>query len=373
MAHLAFLVTEDWFFASHFLPMLESARGAGFTVSVIAREREHREIIEAAGATFVPFEAERGTLNPFAILATLWRLHRILRAIKPDILHCIALRAIVMGGLAARLCGIRRCLYAVTGLGWLVVSPKPAARRALASLAFLVRHVLLRPDCHVLVENSDDAARLGIPAQQVTQLGGAGVSPEAFAVTPLPPCPPLKVALVSRMVWSKGVDDAVEALRLARLQGVDVRLDLYGDPDPSNPAGLDRSLLEHWSRREGVTWHGHVRDVIPVWQEHHLCLFPSRGGEGLPRTLLEAAACGRAILTTDVPGCRDFVREGIEGHILPKDDPLAISRCLIALARDPSSLDAMGWNARRRLKDGFTTAHINEIMIQLYNPMKALI
>jgi glycosyltransferase involved in cell wall biosynthesis len=290
-------VTEDWFFASHFLPMARAAREMGLEVVVVTRVREHRSAIEQAGARVVPLEAERRSLNPMAAGYAAGRLAAILRAEKPDIVHCIALRAILVGG--------------------------------------------------------------------------AGVDPEALRPAPLPPQPPLKVALVARMLWSKGIDIAVEATRLARARGSAVELSLYGVPDPSNPKAIPEQTLREWSTEPGVTWHRATRDVAAVWRAHHVCCLPSRGGEGLPRTLLEGAACGRTIVTTDVPGCRALVRDGIEGLLVPADDPAALADAFARLAQDPALVLRMGEAARARVLDSFTERHVMDAVKRLYAGMLA--
>jgi glycosyltransferase involved in cell wall biosynthesis len=221
---------------------------------------------------------------------------------------------------------------------------------------------------HYLFENPDDPALLGLdPANpRVTLVGGAGIDPEGLSPRPLPPHPPLKVAVVARMLWSKGIDLAVEAVRLARSRGELVELSLYGAPDPSNPKAIPESTLKEWSGEPGIAWHGQTADIAAVWREHHLCCLPSRGGEGLPRSLLEAAACGRAILTSDVPGCRTLVRDGIEGRLVPPNDAAALADGLTALARDPALVARMGGAARARVLDGFTERDVMDGVKRLY-------
>jgi glycosyltransferase involved in cell wall biosynthesis len=179
----------------------------------------------------------------------------------------------------------------------------------------------------------------------------------------------LKVALVARMLWSKGVDTLVEAVRIARAQGAPVELSLYGAPDPSNPRAIPEATLRDWSAREGVAWHGPTRDVAGVWRDHHVACLPSRGGEGLPRTLLEAASCGRAVLATDVPGCRDFVRDGVEGLVTPPDDPAALADALARLAAAPDLVARMGEAARARVLSGYTERAVMEAVKALYAGM----
>ncbi len=200
-------------------------------------------------------------------------------------------------------------------------------------------------------------------------IGGAGVDPAAYRPQPLPPMPPLRVALVARMLWSKGIDVAVEAVRLARTQRAPVELDLYGAPDPSNRRAIAEATLRDWSR-DGVAWHGPTTDVAAVWASHHVACLPSRGGEGLPRTLLEAAACGRALVASDVPGCRSLVRDGVEGLLVPADDAPALAQALVRLSRDPALVAGLGTAARARIEaGGFTEAAVTEAVCALWRDL----
>ena len=371
---LAFVVTEDWFFVSHFLPMARAARELGMEVDVVTRVRDHAGAIEATGARVVPLEAERRSLNPWAAGDAAGRLAAILRARRPDIVHCIALRSIVVGGAAAAMARIDRRVYALTGLGYLGARPDLVGRGARLALRSLIRGPLQSSGTRFLFENEDDPRLLGLDPndRRVWLVGGAGIDPEHFAPTPLPPLPPLpplKVAIVARMLWSKGIDVAVDAVRRARAAGAAVELSLYGSPDPSNPRALSQAQLEEWSREPGIAWHGPTRDAAAVWREQHVCCLPSRGGEGLPRTLLEGAACGRAVVTTDVPGCRRLVRDGVEGRIVPPDDAVALADALSALAADPAELARMGHGARSRVLDGFTERAVMRQVETLYRDM----
>jgi glycosyltransferase involved in cell wall biosynthesis len=371
MKKLIFIATEDWFFASHFLPMLRAAREAGFAPAVICRVREHRAAIEAEGARVIPFEADRGRREAGQALATISGLARILRAEKPEIVHLIALWPIVLGGLAARLAGIRRRIHAVTGLGFLGASNSPAAWASRLGMRLLLRGPLDGGNVRFLLENPDDARLLGFASsgERVVIVGGAGVDPDIYAPSAMPTLPPLKIAVVARMLWSKGIDVAVEAARRARAEGAPVELDLYGEPDPTNPKAISRDELEKWSREPGISWRGRTLDAPAVWREHHVCCLPSRGGEGLPRTLLEGASSGRAILTSDVSGCRALVRDGIEGLLVPPNDAVALGRAMVALARDPERVQRLGKAARERVLQGFTERHVIDAVASLYREL----
>ncbi|TCR67016.1 glycosyltransferase family 4 protein [Bosea sp. BK604] len=369
---LLFVATEDWFFASHFLPMARAAREMDFDVAVIARERQHRRVIEAAGARLIALEAERRSLSPKALFHQVRALKRLIEAERPDILHCIALKPIALAGLAGKLAGIDRRVYALTGLGFLGARQDKAAAAARFAAKLWLREAIDGPQVRFLFENPDDPVMLGLDPQdkaKVALVGGAGVDPLVLMPEPMPPAPPLKVALVARMLWSKGVDLAVEAVRLARVQGAKVELTIHGAPDPSNPKAIPEATLRDWAARPGITWAGPTRNIEGVWRAHHLCCLPSRGGEGLPRTILEAASSGRAILTTDVPGCRSFVREGQDGMVVPPDDPAALAKALVVLAGAPGLVERMGQSARNRLLDGHTERDVMDAVKALYRSL----
>jgi glycosyltransferase involved in cell wall biosynthesis len=366
---LLFVATEDWFFASHFLPMVRAARELDFDVAVIARERQHRRQIEAAGAKLIALEAERRSLDPRALYRQIGALKRLIAVERPDILHCIALKPIALAGLAGKLAGVERRVYALTGLGFLGAKQGVIAGVARFFVTLWLREAIDGPRVRFLFENPDDPVTLGLDpldAGKVALVGGAGVDPLLLMPEPMPPAPPLKVALVARMLWSKGVDLAVEAVRLAREQGARVELTIHGAPDPSNPKAIPETTLREWASRPGVSWAGPTRDVEAVWRGHHLCILPSRGGEGLPRSILEAAACGRPILTTNVPGCRSFVRDGQDGMVVPAEDVAALAKALLAFAAAPALTERMGTSARARLIDGHTERDVMNAVKGLY-------
>ena len=366
---LVFVVTEDWFFASHFLPMARAARELGLEVAVVARLREHAAAIETAGARTIPLEADRASLNPLSAGYAAGQVAAILRRERADLVHCIALRGILVGGAAAGMAGVSRRIYALTGSGLVGARTDLVGRGARAAARALIRGPLETGRTRYLFENPDDPRLLGLDPKEdrVTVVGGAGVDPDAFSPEPLPPPAPLKVALVARMLWSKGIDLAVEAVRLARATGAPVELSLVGTPDPANRRAVPEAALRAWGAEPGISWCGPTRDVVAIWRDHHLCCLPSRGGEGLPRALLEAAACGRALLTTDVPGCRALVRDGVEGLVVPRDDARALAAALVRLAGDESTVARMGADARRRiLAGGFTERAVMDAVKRLY-------
>ncbi|PSC05917.1 glycosyltransferase family 1 protein [Alsobacter soli] len=365
---LLYVATEDWFFCSHFLPMARAARDAGFEVVVACRVRDHGEAIEREGFRPVAVDAERRDRGP----ADVWRYVRmlagLLRRERPDIVHLLAMQPVILGGIAARLAGVPRRVCAVTGLGPVGGSPSPKWRAVRAAIRALFAGPIGGRGSIFLFENRDDPPALGLdPADpdEVAVVNGAGIDPAAFPAAPMPPCPPLRVATVARMLWTKGVDTAVEAVRLARAGGVDVELSLYGAPDPSNATTIDEATLREWSARPGVRWQGPTRDVAGVWRDHHAAVLPSHG-EGMPRSLIEAACCGRPLLATDVSGCRSLVRDGHNGFLTPLGDAAALADRFARLARDPALLARLGEAARADILAGYTEHHVASTVLAVY-------
>jgi len=368
MPKLLYLITEDWFFVSHFLPMARTAQAAGFEVVVATRVRDHGAQIAAAGCRVVRLESERRSFGPWEALRGFFRIARIVRGEQPDIVHCIALRMVVLGGLAARIAGVKRLVLAPTGLGHVWSNNGPFERVARALTRFVVGRCLRGRETRFLFENTDDPREFGLDPDKppVTIVPGAGVDPNEFAPAAEPPVPPLKVAVVARMIAPKGIAEAVAAVRGARALGAAVELHLYGAPDPSNRRSCTEGQLRQWSAEEGICWHGSTREVARVWRETHVAMLLTWYREGVPRSLIEAAASGRPIITTDSPGCRDLVRDGREGYLVQLHDSAAAARALVALARDGDLRQRLGAAARARFMERFTEAAVRAAVASVY-------
>jgi glycosyltransferase involved in cell wall biosynthesis len=337
---IALLITEDRFALSHFQPLIAVLKQVARSVVVITKPSKDKARLEELGVRVVPFDFRRGSTDPLGESRSIWALSRILREERPDAVHLVALKPMVLGGLASRLAGCPNIVLHLTGQGLLGISTGPVRRvyreAALRVLASLVN----KEGAYLLVENSHDLATLrqagAEPGQSCGVLGGAGVDPNAFPLMSAPRNAIPVAAYVGRMVRSKGIDVLMQAFMALRNSGVPLQLDLYGRSDTDNPEPMAAELLTAWCRRPDATWHGHVADVAGIWRRTDIFVLASRGGEGLPRALLEAAACGRPLVATDVPGNRDFVRDGVEGYLAPPDDPAGLADALARLAEGTS-------------------------------------
>ena len=348
---LLFLVTEDWYFVSHRLPLAVAAKEAGFDVAVATREGRQADVIRGAGIRLIPFTLSRRGGHPFREVAALWFLYR---REKPDLVHHVALKAVMFGALAAWLARVPAQVNAVAGLGWLFTSSDGVVRLARPVLRWIIARLLSRPHSLAIVQNPEDGSlleRSGVPAMRLRLIRGAGVDTRIFRPV-TPPPGPVCIVLVARMLWDKGVGEFVEAARRLTEAGVAARFVLVGDPDPANPASVPESTLRSWRGQHGVEWWGRREDMPAVLQAAHIACLPSYR-EGLPKSLLEAAACGLPIVTTDAPGCREVVRDGMNGLLVPVRDAVALAAALKKLIDDAALRRRMGEQSRLRAESEF--------------------
>jgi glycosyltransferase involved in cell wall biosynthesis len=355
-------VTEDWFALSHFQPLIRMLVARADRVLVVARSSGRFAEIAALGAATLDFDYHRSSLDPRREIQSARRLARVIAEFKPDVLHLVAMKPIVLGGLAVRLAAVAHVVLHLTGLGFLGITETPKVRLVRWIVLKHIAATMRRPGSWLLVENAEDLAYLeagGVhPGARHTILGGAGIDPALFPSQPDPDNTPVRAAYVGRMIRPKGVDILMDAARLLAERAVPITFDLYGHSDDGNPEAIAPADLERWSRQGNGHWHGPTRDVAGVWKRSDIFVLPARSREGLPRALLEAAASGRPAVVTDVPGCRSFVRDGVEGLIVPPADAAALAAALERLARDPEARRRMGQAARARVLDGYTIADV---------------
>lgn len=354
---LLILVTEDWFFASHFIDRAVAAREAGYAVTVAARDNGEGALIRDAGLDFVPLPFWRSGLNPLLELGTVRAIWQLYRRIKPDVVHHVALKPVLYGTLVARLSGVGGVVNAPVGMGFVFTSNSPLSLLLRPVVGLGLKLLLNPPGSVVVLENSDDlkhlvASGLARPSD-VRLIEGAGVNLERFARSAEPPGPPV-VVLVARMLVDKGVNEYVEAARALRRKGVAARFQLVGDPDPANPASIAKDRLRDWASEGVVEWLGHRSDMPAVLGAAHIACLPSYR-EGLPKSLLEAMAAGLPIVTTDVPGCRAAVSDGDNGLLVPARDAGALARALERLIGDARLRRQFGAAGRQRAEARFSS------------------
>lgn len=368
---LMFVVTEDWYFVSHRLGLAMAAVRAGYEVAVATRVGREADTLAASSLTIIPLaQMSRGSSsNPWREICAIAELFRVYRAWRPDIVHHVAFKPVIYGGIAASLAGVRFRVHALAGLGYLFNSPSVRARLFRVLAQPMLALVLHGRSSRLILQNPDDMSALSssgvLSGVNVRLIRGAGVDTEHFAALPLPPGRPL-VVMASRMLWSKGVGDFVAIACGLRAAGVDARFALVGKSDAGNPAAVPEHQLEEWGRSGDVEWWGHREDMPQVFGAAAVVCLPSTYGEGVPKTLIEAASCGRPVVAYDVPGCREVVRNGHNGFLVPPGDVAAFAAAVRQLLDDAALRAAMGGRAREMAIAEFSDAIVYAATLDVY-------
>ena len=365
---ILFLVTEDWYFVSHRLPLAIAAVAAGYRVVVATRVQRHAEIIRAAGCEVVPIMLRRSGRNPFADGLALLELVGLYWRERPDIVHHVALKPVVYGSVAAWVARVPNVVNAVAGMGYIFASPDLLARVLRPIVTMALRTLLGRSNAWTILQNPDDLQALmavgAVDPSRTILMKGAGVDLTQFAPMPELEGTPI-VVLPARMLWDKGVGEFVKAARVIRRRGIDGRFALVGAVDTANPARIPRSVLEEWDREGVIEWWGHRDDMPTVLAESAIVCLPSYR-EGFPKALSEAAASARPIVTTDAPGCREVVREGENGTLVPVRDADALAEALMVLLGDRALRSQMGARSRELAEAELGIEKVVESTMDLY-------
>jgi glycosyltransferase involved in cell wall biosynthesis len=374
---LLFLVTEDWYFCSHRLPLARAARDNGYQVLVATRVTADGERIRREGFELISLRLRRRRSSPWNEVASLIELVNLYRREKPDIVHHVAMKPVIYGSIAALLARVPRIVNALAGFGYIFTSTHVRARLLRMPVRLALRGLLSAGKGRTIVQNPDDRRaldRLGIPEARIAVIPGSGVDVRTFHPVAEPEGP-IVVCMVSRMLWDKGVGELATAARLLKADIPSLRVWLVGPPDPENPASISEEQLGQWAEEGILEWLGPQADVAAIWRRAHIAVLPSYR-EGLPKSLLEAAASGRPMVATDVPGCREIVTENETGLLVPARDAVALAAALARLAGDAAHRQRMGAAARERVVERFSQERIASETLALYrslapNPCRA--
>jgi glycosyltransferase involved in cell wall biosynthesis len=363
---LLYVVTEDKAFLSHRLPMARAARDAGFDVHVATSVGSHADAIRAEGFTVHSIPLRRGGMSPLGAISTIRALRKIKRELSPAIVHHVGMQICVLGGVSS-LGMTTPQINAMTGLGYAFTSTTPRALVLRIVIAIALRFLLNRDHAIFLVQNPDDRAALetiGIDPHRLARIPGSGVDTDRLI--PLPePDGPITVGFAGRLLTSKGIRALVAAHRLLRTRGMDIRLRIAGDPDPANPDSVALDEARQWNNEPGITWLGHVADITTLWRDCHIAALPSHR-EGLPKSLLEAAACGRPLVATDAPGCREIAIPRQTGLLVPIENPQALADAIGELASSRELRAQYGTGARQLVVETMSAQAIGAATVDLY-------
>jgi glycosyltransferase involved in cell wall biosynthesis len=371
---LLIVVNDLGYFISHRLPIAVAAQKAGYLVHVAYGALGNASEGDVARRGFevrhVPIQ--RGGTNPLADLRSVFLLYRLFRRVRPDLVHLVTIKPVLYGGIAARLACVPALVSAMAGLGFLFIDQKGIKAGFLSHVIKpLFRWALGHTHQTLIFQNSDDRDRVltmtRVCSAQAQLIRGSGINLAACLVVPEPEGAPV-VAMASRLLRDKGVLEFVAAARLLRERGVSARFWLIGGPDLANPASVLPQQIETWEAEGIVECLGHRLDVPSLYAQAHIVALPSYR-EGLPKSLIEAAACGRPVVTTDVPGCRDAIEPNVSGLLVPARDVKALADALERLIRDAGLRQAMGKAGRTLAEREFGIEKVVAAHLQIYQDL----
>lgn len=368
MKKLLFVVNIDWFFISHRLPIAVAAKRAGYDVHIATIITDGREVLEKHGLTVHPLGLVRDGVGLINALKTVLDLRRIFVKLNPDLVHLVTIKPVLLGGFVAQWLRVPALVSAISGLGYVFTGDGLKAWIFKWWVARLYTGAFSHPNQIVIFQNTDDRDTLlsagCLCSDKVAIIGGSGVNLEEFTVKPEPDGYPV-VVFPARFLKDKGVLEFVEAARIVRSERKHVRFVLVGLLDKSNPTSLSQPQIDKWVSDGVIENWGFCVNMQQVFASASLVVLPSYR-EGLPKVLLEAASCGRAIVTTDVPGCRDAIVPGVTGSLVEVRDAVALANEIERLLSDPEQLRSMGMAGRRLVEDKFDVKNVVSHHLDIY-------
>lgn len=384
-----FFANTDWYLHNFRLPLAEYLRTKGYEVIMVSPNGPYHQGIQAAGFRSIAIPMQRRSLNPWRELKLIKHLRDIYAAEKPDIAHHFTIKCVVYGTIASELCGVRTRINAVTGLGHIFISPKIRDLLLKRPVSLLLRHALNARNSRLILQNPDDAndfinAHL-VNKKNIRLIKGSGVNTQYF--TPLQECrntSPVRILLASRLLWEKGIREYVNAARELHQEGLNAEFMLAGEPDPGNPTSIPNEQLNAWRNEGHIKLLGHVQDMRSLLANTDIAVLPSNR-EGTPRSLLEAAACGLPLVTTDVPGCREVVDHEINGLFVSgrtgggqrapsfarNDGYPTLSQALRRLCLEPETRGRMGDASRAKVLAEFDERIVFEKTLAVYRELES--
>lgn len=371
---LLFIVNSPDFFLSHRLPLALAAREAGFNVHVATGPGGACQQIEHHGFPYHVIPLTRCGHNPFAELRSLWEIFRLLRTIKPNVVHLVTIKPVLYGGLMARIAKVPSVVVAISGLGSIFVSYDRRNIWLRETIKRVYRLALAHPNIRVIFQNSDDRSFLvdmgAVKNDQAELIKGSGVALTEYPVNPEPADVPV-ITFASRLLKDKGVVEFVEAARILLARDVHAKFWLIGSPDPGNPTSVTEGQMAEWRQQGIVELMGFRSDIADLFVKSNVVVLPSYYGEGLPKVLIEAAACARPVITTDHPGCRDAIEAGKTGLLVPVRDATALANAIQSLIEDPISRKKMGAAGRALAEREFSIGTVVETHLRIYRELLA--
>lgn len=369
---LLFFVTEDWYFSMHFQHFADAAINSGWNVCLVCNTGQKGETIkwdiERSGIRLIPISFSRSGMTPIQDMRVIFKLLKIIKTFKPNLIHAVALKPILFCHIAS-LITKTPLIAMITGLGHVFTGRSIKAFFARPIITAFMRSVSRNKISKIVVLNDEDASWVCqnfSSSANVEVIPGTGVDLKRFVPSTHKPSSTFRISFVGRMLTDKGILDLIEAMRILRKENMQVELIMAGEPDPSNPASISREQLEQWEQDGLCRYLGHSKNIEKIYREIDVLLLPSYR-EGLGMTIIEAAATGIPSIASDVPGCRSAVIDGKTGILIPPRQPREIANAVRYLINNPELRKTMGENARKFAEEKFAKEIVINKFLNLYS------
>jgi glycosyltransferase involved in cell wall biosynthesis len=369
---LLFVVNVDWFFLSHRLIIAEEAIKNGFDVYLATENTGCQKEIESKGIKFINLKISRSGKNPFIEIRTIINLFKIYVNIKPNIVHHVTLKPVIYGSLIAKLLKIDSVVNAISGLGYIFINRKNTVTKFF--MIQIMKFGFYNKRLSIIFQNNDDKIELEKHNiiknfNSIHIIKGSGVNLNDYNCPEFPNFSKIKILFPTRMLWDKGVKELREATDILKNKYYSrIEFILSGMIDVENKAGVTIDYLKSWEDGSYVKWIGHNKNMIPIYQESHIVILPSYR-EGLPKSLIEACAIGRAIITTNAIGCKDCVDEGINGYKVSIGSSLELSEAVEKLINSKNDIVRMGKSSRQKALLEFSIENVVKKHLDIYNSL----
>lgn len=362
---ILFVVNVDWFFISHRLPLAVEALKKGYEVHIACGITDKQKYLENLGLKVYPLNISRSGTGIKGEIKAFGEIYNTLKKINPEVAHFVTIKPVLYGGIASRFLKINKKVFSISGLGFIFIKQGLKASLVRFFVKTMYRFALSGKSSHVIVQNPDDKAVVNsISDVNVTLIRGSGVDLSKHSYIQ-ENSEKVKVIMACRLLKDKGVFEYVEAAKIIKSKGIDVDFELYGDVDTHNPATLTSAELEKIKRDGFVSVHGFSNDISNLFSKANIVVLPSYR-EGLPKVLIEAAACGRAVVTTDVPGCRDAIESNVTGLLCKERDADSLAEKIQKLILDKDLRNSMGKAGRELAQKEFDINKVIQKHFEIY-------
>lgn len=365
MKKILFVINVDWFFLSHRLPLALEAQRRGYNVSIACAITDKKEYLEKLGFTVYPLTLSRSGISIRHELNTFIEIYQILKTLRPTVVHFVTIKPVLYGGIASRFLSLSKKVFSISGLGFIFIRQGLKATLIRTLIKMFYKFALGGKDSHVIVQNPDDERVVkSIQKVPITLTKGSGVDLKQYTYKPEID-KHLKVVMACRLLKDKGVFEYANAAKILKNKGLNIDFELYGDIDLHNPASLSNADLETLIQESPITLHGFNDDISSVFANANIVVLPSYR-EGLPKVLIEAAACGRSVVTTDVPGCRDAILPNVTGLLCRLKNAESLAEHIEELVQNHEKRQSMGKAGRELAEKEFDIHTVIQKHFEIY-------